>query len=392
MGGSIPDGGLARPIKITLKPKTTVIRSPPLTTQKQQKCQPAVRDTPVIGTHPIPLGGSIPDGGLARQIKITIKLKTAVIRSQPLKSKLIVWEKLTVLWLWLWLLAGLITGANQWEVSKQCHDITNRLSTQQEFSLDGRLKFWNHYLLYISSKNRNREQRAYNGNISDRIKIVQWNLGSRLWKNKLLEIQSLLNEYKPDLCYVTEANLWEGCDPVDMEIPGHWLILPNTLSTLHHARIVLIVRNGITVEKLDNLMDDHLAVIWVKVGQARNKSVISGGIYREFKQYGTNDSDLSRQELLKVQEKRWFQIISKWNSISSRCVVVGDLNIDHLKWSNPEPHVISLVDKFQSTIANKGYCQLVAGPTRFMENQTPSLLDHIWTNCDERTIDHFNST
>ena len=91
LGGSIPDGGLARPIKITLKPKTTATVSHPddkwimddSTKIKQQKCQPAVRDTLVTGTHPILLGGSIPDGGLARPIKITLKPKTTATVSHP---------------------------------------------------------------------------------------------------------------------------------------------------------------------------------------------------------------------------------------------------------------------------------------------------------------------
>ena len=30
---------------------------------------------------------------------------------------------------------------------------------------------------------------------------------------------------------------------------GHYLVLPNTMDSLGHARIVLIVRNGLMIEK-----------------------------------------------------------------------------------------------------------------------------------------------
>ena len=75
MGVGVPDGWLARPSnKITIKPKITVRGRHPddkwimddSSKQKQQKCQPAVRDTPVDGPHPTLLGVGVPDGGLAR--------------------------------------------------------------------------------------------------------------------------------------------------------------------------------------------------------------------------------------------------------------------------------------------------------------------------------------
>ena len=62
----------------------------------------------------------------------------------------------------------------------------------------------------ISSKIMNRLIRAKNGNGAPRnqLKIIHWNAGSRLWDNKLIEIESLLLEEKPDMCYMSEANLW----------------------------------------------------------------------------------------------------------------------------------------------------------------------------------------
>ena len=73
------------------------------------------------------------------------------------------------------------------------------------------------------------------------IKIVHWNLGARKWKNKLEDFELLLEEHRPDLCFVSEANLWEDHAPQERELVGHRLILPNTMRKLKHSRIVLIV-------------------------------------------------------------------------------------------------------------------------------------------------------
>ena len=97
--------------------------------------------------------------------------------------------------------------------------------------------------------------------------------------------------------------------------------------------------------KLDSLMDNQLATIWVKVGQARGKTVTSGGVYREFHQTGTDDNTLTRPQLQLVHERRWARIIKVWKNIKGRCVVIGDMNMDHLKWDNPDPSVSNMVEK-----------------------------------------------
>ena len=106
--------------------------------------------------------------------------------------------------------------------------------------------------------------------------MVHWNLGSKKWQNKLDIMELLLEEHKPDLCYIYEANLQAGLEEHEMSIPNHYLIVPNTMVTLGHARIVLIVREGFTVTKLDNLMDKTVATIWVKIGSGKKTSLQVG--------------------------------------------------------------------------------------------------------------------
>ena len=45
------------------------------------------------------------------------------------------------------------------------------------------------------------------------------------------------------------------------------------------------------VETLDHLMDEQVATIWVKAGQAKKHSIKIGGVYREQHQLGSKDKD-----------------------------------------------------------------------------------------------------
>ena len=93
---------------------------------------------------------------------------------------------------------------------------------------------WKRNLILQSKKDMNRQAHAMNGNRSrtSPIKIVHWNAGSRLWENKLLEIETLLLEKSPDLCFISEANLWESLPDWERQLPGYYLIYPNTFNKL----------------------------------------------------------------------------------------------------------------------------------------------------------------
>ena len=64
---------------------------------------------------------------------------------------------------------------------------------------------------FAASKIQNRLVKSRNGNgiKKGNLKVLHWNLGARLWKNKLVDLELLLEEHRPDLCFITEANLWQ---------------------------------------------------------------------------------------------------------------------------------------------------------------------------------------
>ena len=102
---------------------------------------------------------------------------------------------------------------------------------------------WKTSPVHIGHKLMNKRHKYINGNRQRELKIVNWNVGSRLCQNKLVELESLIIETEPDVCFISEDNLWNGLEDHEREIAGHRLILPFTTQTMDHARIALIVKN-----------------------------------------------------------------------------------------------------------------------------------------------------
>ena len=66
--------------------------------------------------------------------------------------------------------------------------------------------------------------------------------------------------------------------------------------------------------------------------------------------------------------------------------MLGDFNLDHLRWESPEPHLDSMVEDTKNIIESSGFSQIITNFTRTWRTQADSLLDHIWKNCPHRTI------
>ena len=56
------------------------------------------------------------------------------------------------------------------------------------------------------------------------------------------------------MLFVTEANLWEDTQEFERELEGHKLVLPKTMSTMQHAHIVLVVRENLEIQILEQYM------------------------------------------------------------------------------------------------------------------------------------------
>ena len=246
--------------------------------------------------------------------------------------------------------------------------------------------------LNISPKKRNKNQKIKNGNRGSQLKIVHWNLGSRKWQNKTLDILSLIEEKKPSILAISEANLWDGLPQHEMQIEGYKLILPPTMGTLGYARVVMLVKNNLIVHKLDQHMENDLSAVWIRVGSKGTRPTHVGAIYREHHILGQDNLNITTAELKRQQEDRWSRIVANWARAgqSSRYTAVGDMNLDQGRWGDPEHHLAVMVDTTKNEIESRGHIQLVNRITRSWKGQTDSIIDHIWTNSSDRVYSHEN--
>ena len=77
---------------------------------------------------------------------------------------------------------------------------------------------------------------------------------------------------------------------------------------------------------------------------------------------------------------------SRIDRLNGEVIVVGDLNLDKLKWQYPDKVNVLMVLEMKNTVESNGYAQMVTGPTRFWRNTAPSLVDHVWLNHPDRLL------
>ena len=137
-----------------------------------------------------------------------------------------------------------------------------------------------------------------------------------------------------------------------------------------------------TVEK--QRMSDKFSSIWIKIGNRGKTSLRIGGAYREHYLIRQPEPNNSRDQI--SQEIRWNNFIGQWKSACSSgpTVVIGDINLDLLKWETPDQILENMVEKVKTEIMTRNISQVINGPTRFWNGKAPSLIDHCWSNCVEK--------
>ena len=95
-----------------------------------------------------------------------------------------------------------------------------------------------------------------------------------------------------------------------------------------------------------------------------------------------------------AQISRWDIITNNWTKAGNRtqCFLLGDLNLDHMRWTDPDPSHVTMVDMIKNKLETKGFSQHIKGPTHFWPNRQDSLIDHVWANSPELIISVRNIT
>ena len=223
----------------------------------------------------------------------------------------------------------------------------------------------------LSRKKINKKQKIKNGNGT--LSIGHWNAGSKHWQRKREDIELLLSEKNYDLLFVSESNLFSSTPDWQKEINGYKLMVSKSMEQHGYTRIVLLVKEGTNVHLLPNFMESDLAMIWVRVGNNTRTPLHIGGIYRQHKL--PNQGIMSNDELIANQRERWDRMTSNWARAAegARCICLGDTNLDFARWNDPDPSLLSMVNRTKQLIENKGSRQIISEVTRSWNLQRDSI-------------------
>ena len=251
-------------------------------------------------------------------------------------------------------------------------------------------KSYNYLPSSVQIKDVNFESKYKYGNRQKTgIKIMHWNAGGKHLINKITNIESVINGYKPSILGISESNFFARHDINDVQIENYKLFLSETINNenIQASRIAVYVHNDIACKLRKDLMNDTFSSIWLEVNLPRQRKFLVCQAYRDWQYMGQADNE---SKSIQAQCSRWVEFIDQWEKALQtdlECLVVGDLNIDHTKWTNPNISKNSityklkpLIDVLFNRILPYGAAQCMVGPTRFESGNAASGLDHFWTN------------
>jgi hypothetical protein len=248
--------------------------------------------------------------------------------------------------------------------------------------------------IWITRAKMNKLAYTINGNRGQRgrgITCAYWNKGPSLLINKQEDIKSILEDHKPHILGLGEANFKQGHDIQDVTIQGYKLHLDSGLDSSEvgrTARVAVYTHDLLRVKRRHDLEDDKVAAVWLECGLPHQKGVLVCMGYRQWRLLGqADDTSASVSEQL----ARWSTFLGKWEKAlleDKEVIVMMDANLDHLTWRNTDnlpPHHSSirlkcLIDLLFEKIMPLGVSQLVTGATRFERGQPRSGLDHLYSN------------
>ena len=221
------------------------------------------------------------------------------------------------------------------------------------------------------------------------IKIIHYNKGNGFLANKKHEIECIISRFHPHILGVSEANFMKDQNKCDVDISDYNLLTCPTLDNpeLSYSRIVVYVHNSLVFKVRTDLMCDKYSSIWLQVGMPNQRQFLVCQTYREW-QYLRQHNNSSKS--IESQFSRWMMFLDQWEralNTGLEVLVIGDININHLDWSCPLGMQSSqtvklrpLINELFQRIFPHSVTQCVTVPTRFMSHQTPTGLDHLYTN------------
>ena len=134
-------------------------------------------------------------------------------------------------------------------------------------------------VIWLCKRKLNKLAHIYYGNRGQRGKgfnCLYWNKGPSLLKNKQLDIETVIGQYKPHILGLGEANFHHDHELSEVQQADYTLHLDPSINNpnLQVARVVAYTHNSLRVKRRHDLEDDSLSYIWLECGLPYQKGII----------------------------------------------------------------------------------------------------------------------
>ena len=301
-------------------------------------------------------------------------------------------------WPWLFLACIFLSSAVLHSVSENCtnhYQRTSKYVINRQCLVDAQVAaFTSPRSSFIQDFNFLARYTNGNGRRRNGLRMAHVNLGGGFLINRMNEIEHLIEDHKPHVLGVSETRFDKNHNLQDLYIENYDVYFSKTLQNplLNTSRCTVFVHKDVVVKERKDLETDNFSSVWLELGLPKHKKILVAHIYREW-QYLHQGHDRSSGSIT-AQFGRWNSFLEKWEEAimeEKEVHCMGDTNIDFLKWKDPsqpgeqdkgrlKPLITQLFDR----IISHGFVQLITGPTRVQRGQTPSGLDHYYTNRPQR--------
>ena len=227
-------------------------------------------------------------------------------------------------------------------------------------------------------KNGNRDNKIKN---KTHLKLLIVNKGNSNYSTNKNIMINLVETEQPDIMVVSEANLERNNKNLDIDFKNYD-VESKFLGGNDLARIMVVVKKGITYERITKYENQENAKIILKVKTASKKYVFLVCVYRQWRLI--NETNYNSNHIFKQVERlnNIMGVISSLRQSNNEVICMGDLNIDLWPPNDPSqrPDLKKLSAEYLSVMNQEGMCQVNFKPTRVRLNTNPSLIDHFFAS------------
>ena len=245
------------------------------------------------------------------------------------------------------------------------HSDTNFNNFRVEKDFNNACRFYpNRYL--ISSKDRNKLQKIYNGNkVEITYPILHQNIPGKCGNDRVGHIiTDILSSYRPLVLVLSEVR----GDVVQQHTPHGYTFVPGTLKHRKNPRVSMLIRDTVTY-KVEELKL-KVPTVCVKIDDWR---II--GYYREWNRDGIPDTDAIPDQLERLED-----LVScmQKKKKQGKTLALGDMNVDLYDISEHQKKLEDLRALIEDQLIAGSWLQMIKDHTRTMKDQRPSCIDHVY--------------